>query len=83
MGRKPKAPKVIVHPLPGDTAGLACKEDNTIEVDPNLTEREHLRVLVHEAYHLADWNAREPKVDRVSRQIAELLWAQGYRRIYR
>ncbi len=83
MGRKPKVPKVIVRPLPGDTAGLACKKDNTIEIDPNITERERLRVTVHEAYHIADWKAREDKVDRVSRQIADVLWSQGYRRISR
>lgn len=83
MGRKPKVPKVIVRPLPGDTAGLACKADNTIEIDPNITERERLRVTVHEAYHLADWKAREDKVDRVSRKIADVLWSQGYRRISR
>jgi hypothetical protein len=81
MGKKPKAPKVIVRPLPGDIAGLACKKDNTIELDPNITERERLRVTVHEAYHIAEWKATEKKVDRISRQIAEVLWKQGYRRI--
>ncbi len=81
MGRKPKVPKVIVRPLPGDIGGLACKKDNTIELDPNITERERLRVTVHEALHLGDWKASERKVDRISRQIAEVLWKQGYRRI--
>ncbi len=81
MGRKPKVPKVIVRPLPGDIGGLACKKDNTIELDPNVTERERLRVTVHEALHLGDWKASERKVDRISRQIAEVLWKQGYRRI--
>lgn len=81
MGRKPKMPKVIVRPLPGDIGGLACKADNTIELDPNITERERLRVTVHEALHLGDWKAPERKVNRISRQIADLLWSQGYRRI--
>jgi hypothetical protein len=36
---------------------------------------------VHEAYHIAEWKATEKKVDRISRQIAEVLWKQGYRRI--
>ena len=81
MGRKPKVPKVIVRPLPGDIAGLACKKDNTNELDPNIiTERERLRVTVHEAYHIAEWKATERKVDRISRQIADVLWSQGYRR---
>jgi hypothetical protein len=82
MGRKPKVPKVIVRPLPGDTAGLACKKDNTIEIDPNIaTERERLRVTVHEALHLGEWSLPEKKVDRISRLIADVLWKQGYRRI--
>jgi hypothetical protein len=81
MGRKPKVPKVIVRPLPGDTAGLACKADNTIEIDPNIVgAKENLRVLVHEGLHLADWKASERKVDNLSRQITDLLWSQGYRK---
>lgn len=81
MGRKPKVPKVIVRPLPGDTAGLACKADNTIEVDPDITAKETLRVMVHESLHLADWKMSERKVDFRSRKIADLLWSQGYRKI--
>jgi hypothetical protein len=81
MGRKPKAPKVIVRPLPGDIAGLACKKDNTIELDPDIaTERERLRVTVHEALHLGQWSLPEKKVDRISRLITDVLWSQGYRR---
>ena len=81
MGRKPKAPKVIVRPLPGDIAGLACKKDNTIELDPDIVgAKENLRVLLHEGLHLSDWKAREPKVDRVSRELTDLLWSQGYRK---
>lgn len=76
-----KTPKVIVRPLPGNTGGLACKETNTIELDPNIAgEKELLRVTVHEALHLADWKAGERKVDRVSREITEVLWKQGYRK---
>lgn len=81
MPRKPKTPKVIVHPLPGNTGGLACKETNTIELDPNIEgEKEKLRVLVHEALHLADWKMSERKVDFRSRKIADVLWKQGYRK---
>ena len=80
MRRRP-LPKVIVRPLPGDTGGLACKKDNTIELDPNIKgHKERLRVLVHEALHLADWPAGERKVDRVSREITDVLWKQGYRK---
>lgn len=79
--QKRKTPKVIVRPLPGDTAGLACKVTNTIELDPNIAgKKELLRVTVHEALHLADWKASEAKVDRVSREITAVLWNQGYRK---
>jgi hypothetical protein len=78
---KPKTPRIIVRPLPGDTGGLACKKDNTIELDPRIASaQERLRVLVHEALHIADWKAPEGKVDRVSREISELLSKQGYRK---
>lgn len=78
---KAKTPRIIVRPLEGDTAGLACKEDNTIEIDPRIaTERERLRVVIHEALHLADWAMSERKVDNRSRKIADVLWKQGYRK---
>lgn len=78
---KPKTPRIIVRPLPGNTGGLACKETNTIEIDPRITgQQELLRVTVHEALHLADWKASEGKVDRISREITAVLWKQGYRK---
>ena len=78
---KPKPPRIIVRPLPGDTGGLACKADNTIELDPNIKgQQERLRVTVHEALHIADWKASEGKVDRISREITAVLWKQGYRK---
>ena len=78
---KPKPPRIIVRPLPGDTGGLACKKDNTIELDPNIKgQSERLRVTVHEALHIADWKASEGKVDRISKEITAVLWKQGYRK---
>lgn len=79
---KKKLPKVIVRDLPGDICGLACKADNTIEIDPQIaSERAALEVMVHEALHLADWKMTERKVKFRARYIAEVLWAQGYRKI--
>jgi hypothetical protein len=78
---KRRPPKVIVRQLPGNTGGLACKETNTIEIDPRIIgQQETLRVYIHEALHLADWKASELKVDRVSREITAVLWKQGYRK---
>lgn len=79
---KKKLPKVIVRDLPGDICGLACKADNTIEIDPQIaSERAALEVMVHEALHLADWKMTERKVKFRAKYIAEVLWAQGYRKI--
>jgi hypothetical protein len=78
--KKRPLPKVIVRPLPGNVAGLACKADNTIEIDPNLCPSKTLEVAVHEALHLADWSLSERKVRYRARYIAEVLWGQGYRK---
>ncbi len=80
MRKKRPLPKVIVRPLPGNVAGLACKADNTIEIDPNLCPSKTLEVAVHEALHLADWSLSERKVRYRARYIAEVLWDQGYRK---
>jgi hypothetical protein len=76
-----RPPKVIVRPLPGDICGLACKADNTIEIDPGISsDRSLLEVYVHEALHLADWKLSERKVKFRAKYIAEVLWKQGYRK---
>lgn len=78
---KKKLPKVIVHDLPGDICGLACRANNTIEIDPKISsERAILEVYVHESLHLADWSLSERKVKFRAKYIAEVLWAQGYRK---
>lgn len=71
---------MIVHPLPGEVAGLACKSDNTIEIDPNLWPQKRLEVVIHEALHLADWSMSERKVKYRAKYIADVLWRQGYRK---
>lgn len=76
-----RLPKVIVRPLPGDICGLACKSDNTIEIDPGISsERAVLEVYAHEALHLADWKLSERKVKFRAKYIAEVLWKAGYRK---
>lgn len=80
MARRKSLPRILLRPLPGAIGGLACKRTNTIELDPNIAgAKEFLRVTVHEALHLADWKASERRVDRISREITDVLWSQGYR----
>jgi predicted SprT family Zn-dependent metalloprotease len=81
MSKRRPSPKVIVRRLPGNIAGLACKQDNTIEIDPDIaSEKLFLEVLAHEALHLADWGLSERKVKYRAKYIAEVLWRQGYRK---
>lgn len=75
-----RRPKIIVRPLPGNIAGLACKAKNTIEIDPNLWPRKELEVLVHEALHLADWPMSEQKVKYRAKYISDVLWRVGFRK---
>jgi hypothetical protein len=78
---KRRLPKVIVRHLPGNTAGLACKADNTIEIDPDIKkEKDILETYTHEALHLADWKMSERKVKYRANYIAEVLWKAGYRK---
>jgi hypothetical protein len=81
MKRRRPRPKIIVRPLPGNTAGLACKVDNTIEIDPDIKkEKDVLETYAHEALHLADWRLTERKVKYRANYIAEVLWKAGYRK---
>ena len=41
-----------------------------------------LNCLIHECLHAEDWNKTEDTVDRVSTEIANLLWRLGYRRMH-
>ena len=61
--------------------GFAHYEDNSIELDLRLKGKKHLEILTHEALHLLNKEATEEEVERVSIELTNLLWKQGYRRI--
>ena len=46
----------------------------TIRVDDRLKGRELLETLLHEMLHAADWHKQEEWVERVSADIARVLW---------
>jgi hypothetical protein len=60
--------------------GLYHTEEEKIEIDPRLTPRRELVVIVHEYLHhiFPEWS--ESKVDKTSRQIGNFLWKQNYRK---
>jgi len=39
-----------------------------------------LVTLLHESLHASDWNMIEDKVDRIAKEIGNLLWRLNYRR---
>ncbi|MBI1176362.1 hypothetical protein GC207_02865 [bacterium] len=51
----------------------------TIEVDPNLSERDLLRALLDEGIHACFWDLDNDRVAEASRSLAYLLWRVGYR----
>ena len=61
--------------------GTASLVNRTIELDPRMTPRRRLTILVHEALHIADWDLAERKVTRIAQRIGNVLWSQGYRRL--
>lgn len=78
--RRPKV-KVVERKLGHIGAyGAATLQRNLIELDPRMSERRRLTILVHEALHLAKWEMTEREVTRIAPKIGKVLWEQGYRR---
>jgi len=59
--------------------GLA-HSDGVIEIDPRLSARRRLTILIHEAMHIAFPDMAETTVERKSALIGKLVWRDGYRR---
>lgn len=51
-----------------------------IELDPRMTPRRRLTILIHEAMHIAFPDMAESVVDRKAAMIAKLVHQDGYRR---
>lgn len=60
--------------------GLAYKEDREIVIDNRLKGQELLETLVHEIIHIQSPKFAEIKVQGHAKELAELLWQQGYRK---
>jgi len=80
--RKNKGAKVIWRKLGKERAwGQATIGENLIEIDPRLGAKRQLEVLCHEQGHLTFPEKTEAEIDRLGKDLANLLWAQNYRRV--
>ena len=61
--------------------GLAWKDKRLAEVDIRLVGLERLTIICHEIFHVQNPTWSEIKVEGHSKQLAELIWEQGYRKI--
>ena len=71
---------------PGDReklgyAMMTARGPGRIGVDARLSGYEELRVLLHEGTHAALWDLDESAVDETSRDLADMLWKMGYRKV--
>ena len=61
--------------------GLAYKEDREIIIDNRLKGFDLLETIIHEAKHCQCPAWAEIKVQGHAKELAELLWQQGYRKV--
>ena len=79
---KRKSVKVIWTKLGRQRAwGQATIGENLIEIDPRLGAKRQLEVLCHEQGHLTFPEKSEAEIDRLGKDMANLLWSQNYRRV--
>lgn len=52
-----------------------------IRIWKGLKDEQELEILIHEMLHAAFWHIDEEYVDRVSKDISNVLWKLNYRRL--
>jgi hypothetical protein len=60
--------------------GLAFPDQWRIELDPALDDKTLLDIASHEVTHVVIPDLDEAAVDRLGKQIADVLWRMGFRR---
>jgi hypothetical protein len=61
--------------------GLAYKDEREIIIDPRLKGCDMLETLIHEIMHIQNPRWPEIKVQGHSKQMAKMLYQQGYRKV--
>ena len=81
--KKEKKIKVVLKKLGRERAlGQAWMHENLVELEPRQKPKKFLAVLIHEILHCLEPDWSESKVDRHSMKIADIVWKQGYRKIF-
>lgn len=75
--------KVVYRKLGRHKADGLAYDHDLIEIDERLRGKRLLTTIIHEIMHKQHPEWSESMVDRKSREMASLLWDQGYRRIER
>jgi hypothetical protein len=61
--------------------GQAIFADKKIEIDPRLSTKARLNIVLHEGIHILDPNLPELKVRAYANRLSDLLWRDRWRRI--
>lgn len=70
----------FVHKRIKGAWGQAWPHRWLIEISPNLDERTHMDIALHEALHVLFPDLSEESVNNAGITLADLLWRLGYRR---
>ncbi len=74
-----KLGKIRINKLQVD--GYADTDLQTAFIDERLKGYQHIYVLIHEIIHLQNPTWSEIKVEGHSKQLAEVIWNENYRKV--
>jgi hypothetical protein len=63
--------------------GQAYADAKIIEIDPRQTSKNYLDTLIHELLHVYAPNWSETKVNKIAKEMTQIIWQKNYRRIKR
>jgi hypothetical protein len=65
--------------------GICSNPDNKdryIKIDNTLKGRRLLEVELHESIHGSNYRLSEKTVERMGKEVSDLLWKMGYRKVH-
>jgi hypothetical protein len=72
--------KVVYQKL-GRERAYGIADDDTVYVDPRLTGKKQLEIIVHESLHVLWPEADEEEIERKAIILTNTLWYEHYRRV--